>query len=152
MSVQRPFSAFNFVVSIRRDGSAQPLCDAAFSECDGLDLTMEVKTIRAGGDNERQIRLAGPVSFAPLTLKRGSTRGLHLWRWFQDTLADPRLRADAQIVLHAADGHTEQLTLELSRCLPVKLKTPPLNAREGVLAIEELQLVYESMSFKEPAA
>lgn len=147
----RPFSAFNFEVHIRRESDGQELCDAGFSECDGLDLSMEFKTLRSGGDNTRQYRVAGPASFAPLTLKRGATRGFDLLRWFQGTLADPRQRADAQVVLLAADGEAAVVTLNLTRCLPVKLKTPPLNARDGLIAVEELQLVYESMSIDEAA-
>lgn len=148
----RPFSAFNFEVHIRREGRAAGLCDAAFSECDGLDLSMDFKTLRSGGDNARQYRVAGAASFAPLTLKRGATRGFELLRWFHETLADPRQRADAQIVLLADNGDAPVLTLNLTRCLPVKLKTPPLNAREGLVAIEELQLVYETMTFEEATA
>lgn len=144
-----PYSAFNFEVRIRREGNAKPLCGGAFSECDGLDMGLDVKTIRQGGDNRRQIRLAGPASFAPLTLKRGMTQGLDLWRWFSDTLDDPGLRADADLLVFAADGSTLQMSLALSRCLPVKLKTPSLNAREGLVAVEELQLVYEAASLKE---
>ena len=59
---------------LRRDhvpGVSKQVCSAAFSECDGLEMTMEVKTIREGGNNGRQIRLTGPVSLRPLTLKRG---------------------------------------------------------------------------------
>ena len=36
----------------------------------------------------------------------------------------------------------------LSRCVPVKLKAPPLNAKDGAVAIEELQLAYESLRLK----
>jgi hypothetical protein len=36
----------------------------------------------------------------------------------------------------------------LSRCLPAKLKAPSLNAREGGVAIEELQLAYEALELK----
>jgi phage tail-like protein len=144
-----PYTAFNFEVRIRREGASAALCGGAFSECDGLDMGIDVKTIRQGGDNRRQIRLAGPATFAPLTLKRGMTQGLDLWRWFSDTLDDPGLRADADLLVYAADGATLQWSLALSRCLPVKLKTPALNAREGLVAVEELQLVYEGLSLKE---
>lgn len=144
-----PYSAFNFEVRIYPDGQSTKLCGGAFAECDGLDLSLEVKTIRQGGDNRRQIRLAGPATFAPMTLKRGMTRGLDLWRWFSATLDDPGLRADADLLVYAADGNTLQLQLALSRCLPVKLKTPTLNAREGLVAVEELQLVYEGVNLKE---
>ena len=36
-------------------------------------------------------------------------------------------------------------TFRLSRCVPVKLKAPALNAKDGIVAIEELQLAYESL-------
>ena len=141
----QPFSAFNFEVRIRPEGDNAPLAGAAFAECDGLEMTMEVKTIRQGGDNARQVRLAGPASFGNLTLKRGMTEGFDLWNWFTRTLADPALRADVEVAL-LTPQRAEVLVFHLARCLPVKLKAPPLNAREGVVAIEELQLAFETLS------
>ena len=38
----------------------------------------------------------------------------------------------------------------LSRCVPVKLKSPPLNAKDGGVAIEELQLAYETLTMTKP--
>lgn len=143
-----PFTAFNFSVEITRAGDSKPLCNAAFSECDGLEMTMEVKTIREGGNNGQQIRLTGPYAYGQLTLKRGFTSNFDLWVWFSDTLADPSLRASAQVVLLAADGVTERAGFVLSRCIPVKLKAPPLNAKDGLVAIEEFQLAYESLELK----
>ena len=69
---------------------------------------MEVKTIREGGNNGRQIRLTGPVAYGQLTLKRGMTASFDLWDWFAARVTDPRLRADAEVVLFAADGETER--------------------------------------------
>jgi hypothetical protein len=37
----------------------------------------------------------------------------------------------------------------LTRCVPVKLKAPALNAAAGGVAIEELQLAYEALELKE---
>ncbi len=143
-----PFTAFNFSVEINRGEDGKPLVNAAFSECDGLEMSMEVKTIREGGGNNRQIRLNGPVSYGQLTLKRGMTESFDLWNWFQDTIAQPHLRANAAIVMLAEDGSTERVRFTLERCLPVKIKSPALNAKDGMIAIEELQIVYESMQFK----
>jgi phage tail-like protein len=142
-----PFTAFSFSVEITPAGQSKPLCNAAFSECDGLEMTMEVKTIREGGNNGRQIRLTGPCAYGQLMLKRGMTSSLDLWKWFNDTLADPGLRAQAEVVLLAADGG-ERARFVLSRCLPVKLKAPPLNAKDGMVAIEELQVAYEALEIK----
>lgn len=143
-----PFTAFNFAVEIVRDDASGRLVNGAFSECDGLEMTMEVKTIREGGDNARQIRLAGPASFGNLTLKRGMTASDDLWRWFADTLDNPSLRASAEVVVFAPDGVTERARFILTRCLPIKVKAPPLNAKDGLVAIEELQLAYETLKLK----
>ncbi len=140
-----PFTTFNFSVEINRNDSGAPLVNAAFSDCDGLEMSMEVKTIREGGGNDRQIRLNGPVSYGQLTLKRGMTENFDLWQWFHDTVQHPRLRADADVVLLAADGITERVRFRLERCLPVKLKAPTMNAKDGQIAIEELQIAYETM-------
>lgn len=143
-----PFTAFNFAVEIVRNDGSAPLVSAAFSECDGLELGMEVKTIREGGANDRQVRLAGPATVGQLTLKRGMTdESLDLWLWMNDSLADPSLRADAEVVLLAPDGR-ERVRFVLSRCLPIKVKAPPLNAKDGAIAIEELQIAYERISVK----
>jgi phage tail-like protein len=141
-----PFTAFNFSVEITRDGESSTLCNAAFSECDGLEMTMEVKTIREGGNNNQQIRLAGPVAYGQLTLKRGMTDGFDLWNWFTESALNPALRASAQVVMFATNGSTVRARFSLSRCLPVKIKSPALNAKDGLVAIEELQLVYEEMT------
>jgi phage tail-like protein len=111
---------------------------------------MEVKTIREGGNNGKQIRLTGPFNFGQVTLKRGMTANFDLWDWVRETLENPSLRADAQIVLLGADGKTERAGFVLSRCLPTKLKAPALNAKDGVIAIEELQLTYESLTLNKP--
>jgi len=60
------------------------------------------------------------------------------------------MRASAEVVLLAPDGR-ERARFLLDRCLPVKLKAPALNAKDGVVAIEELQLAYESLSHKVPS-
>src|SRR5687767_8514527 len=97
-----PFTAFNFAVEINRGEDGNPLVNAAFAECDGLEMNMEVKTIREGGSNDRQIRLNGPLAYGLLTLKRGMTASFDLWQWFEDSTKDARLRADAEVVLLAA--------------------------------------------------
>ena len=149
-TVRYPFTAFNFAVEITLPGVTGPVCSAAFSDCDGLEMTVDVKTIRQGGDNGRQIRLTGPASFGLLTLKRGMTRSFDLWDWMARLQTEPGLRANAEVVLLAPDGHTERARFVLSRCLPAKLKGPAMSAKDGGVAIEELQLAYESLTLKRP--
>lgn len=147
-----PFTAFNFAVEIDVPDVSKQVCSAAFSECDGLEMTMDVKTIREGGNNGQQIRLTGPLNFGTLTLKRGMTPNFDLWKWFSMILTKPNLRADANVVLFAADGTTEQARFLLKSCVPIKLKAPALNGKDGAVAIEELQLAYESLTLKQAGA
>ena len=143
-----PFTTFNFRVAITYGDLGHPVCSGEFAECDGLELTIEPKTIREGGNNRRPIHLVGPVSYGQLTLKRGMTSdSFDLWQWMSDSIADPGLRAEAEVVLLAADG-AERARFVLSRCLPVKVKAPPLNGKDGAVAIEELQLAYERITVK----
>jgi phage tail-like protein len=153
----RPFSAFNFSVEIHVPFMGQgALCGASFSECDGLDMTMDVKTIREGGNNTSQIRMVGAMTYGQVSLKRGMTNSFDLWDWF-DALqhANPKqlrndLRADVDVVLFPPDHKKEVVRFILKKCLVTKLKAPALNAKDGIVAIEELQLTYESMTLKRP--
>jgi phage tail-like protein len=147
-TVTYPFTAFNFRVEIAVPGLSREVCSAAFAECDGLEMAMEVKTIREGGNNGAQIRLTGPRTYSTLTLKRGMTDTFDLWDWFSMMLRQPDLRADAEVVLLAPDGNTVRARFVLTRCVPIKVKAPALNAAGGTVAIEELQLAYERLTLK----
>lgn len=152
MRDERPFVAFRFEVELtvknpQRLGLTNPLCGAAFAECDGLEMTMETKTVREGGNNTEQIHLAGPVSHGSLRLKRGMTRDLDLWKWFA-AASGPRGRgttADGVVTVKDSDG-TRRLKFTLAGILPVKLKAAALNAKDGTLALEEMQLAYRSFT------
>jgi phage tail-like protein len=146
-TVHYPFTAFNFAIEISKEGDANRLCNAAFAECDGLEITMDVKTVREGGANGRVLRLSGPLSYGQLTLKRGMTQSADLWDWFSAVVIDPSIRASAEVVMLAPNGD-ERARFVLDRCVPVKLKAPALNGRDGAVAIEELQIAYESMTRK----
>lgn len=151
-----PFTAFNFSVEINVPFIGPKLCNAAFSDCDGLDMTMDVKSIREGGNNTCQIRMVGAVNYGLVTLKRGMTGNFDLWDWFDaQQHANPsqlrkNLRGDVTVVILAPNHTTELARFILKRCLLTKLKAPTLNAKDGGVAIEEMQLSYESMAFQRP--
>jgi phage tail-like protein len=152
-----PFTNFNFSIEINVPGIGGKLCSAAFSDCDGLDMTMDVKTIREGGNNTSQIRLVGAVNYGTVTLRRGLTSSFDLWDWFDaQQHGTPKqlrtdFRGDAEVVILAPDQKTERVRFILKKCLLAKLKAPTLNAKDGTIAIEEMQLVYESLSLKRPS-
>ena len=152
-----PYMAFQFDVQIRvtlTGGSldGQPaLCSAAFAECDGLEMTMEPKVVREGGNNSQHIHLAGPITYGNLTLKRGMTGCLDLWNWFGALMQNDGIGAlaDVTVRLLQPGSATQALrTFTLTGCLPIKIKAPALNARDGQAAIEELQIAYQTLEVK----
>ena len=114
---------------------------------------MEPKTFAEGGNNTGQVHLAGPVSFSQLTLKRGMSIDYGLWRWFNEVLKSDgrKVRGQATLVMLAADHVSTQVTFKLRDCLPVKLRAPALNAKEGLIAIEEMQIAYAAFDVEFPA-
>jgi phage tail-like protein len=123
-------------------GLSSPVCNAAFAECEGLEMSIEPRTVREGGNNREQIHLMGPSSYGQLTLRRGMTANLDLWRWFVAAATPGRIStAHGQVTLWDAGG-TPQITFALKDCLPTRMRGPSLNAKDGQVAIEEMQLVY----------
>ncbi|MBZ5621161.1 MAG: phage tail protein [Acidobacteriia bacterium] len=147
----RPFTTFNFLVEIDVDGVSDMVCAAIFSDVDGLEMTMEPKTIKEGGRNTGPVHMAGQVAYGQLSLKRGMTANFDLWTWFEATSAPggTGLRGSADITVYSGDGN-EQVQFSLTGCLPVKLRAPALNAKDGLIAIEEMSLLYESLTLKAP--
>lgn len=144
-----PLTTFRFEVVLDLDepapGLQSPLCDAAFAECAGLDLSMTHKTVESGGVNDRQQHLIGPVTGGQLSLKRGMTENTQLWTWFRTgTRPGSVLTAHGEITLWSASGDPA-IQFTVLGCLPVKMRAPSLNARDGMVAIEELTLVYEKL-------
>jgi phage tail-like protein len=150
----RPFTAFRFRIEIESGtpGGTRQLCAAAFAECDGLEMTIEPKTIREGGRNTGPVHLIGPVSYGQLTLRRGMTENFDLWDWFERVASEGGggYRTAADVLMLASDITVTEpdAHFRLEGCLPVKLKAPSLNAREGVVAIEEMQVAYESLMLR----
>lgn len=150
--MSEPFTAYSFRVDIVLPGAGEPLCGAAFAECDGLELRLDVRSLREGGNNAGPVLLAGPASYGEVTLRRGMTESFDLWDWFGAVMGDPSLRADAVVTVLAPDHEAVNARFRLRRCLPVRLKAPRLDAVDGVVAIEELQLACEAVRLERPGA
>ena len=149
----RPFTTFNFHVKLTLPGSRREICEAEFSECSGLEMNMAPKTIREGGNNGRQIHLTGPVSYGQLSLKRGMTSNFDLWDWFDQVQQQRSLRASGEIhLLSSSQQRNKDVIFKLSGCLPLKLKAPTLNAKDGQIAIEEMQIAYETLRISRPSS
>lgn len=161
-----PFQLFRFHVEFKRvslaDGTEQDMqeiCKGAFSDCAGLEATMEPKVIKAGGWNYGALQRPGPVTFGTVVLKRGITTTRHLWKWFSHVNEQGyyAYRLNVKISVARPDGNLpdgnqqesgandSSLIIRLKRALPVKFKCADLNARATEIGIEELHLAHEGL-------
>jgi len=148
-----PLRGFRFQVDFREqmlsnetEGGEVLLCSGAFSECSGLEATMEPTTIREGGRNWGTAQRMGPVSFGTVILKRGLTRTDHLWAWFslvgEGAYAQ---RLNVSITMFDQDGKGI-FSWTLKRAMPTRFRAPDLNAGSNEVSIEELHLVHEGLA------
>jgi phage tail-like protein len=154
-----PFTTFNFYIQLKvmnasALGLSSPLCSMEFSELDGLEMSMEPKTVHEGGNNTQVVNLVGRTSYSNLTLKRGMTRNLDLWKWFSAAAGNENrsLRASGVVLVKDTSGKKTVLRYELHGCLPIKIKAPTFNAKEGGIAIEELQIAVNYFTITAPAS
>jgi len=145
-----PFTAFAFAVELRLPGADQPLCEAAFSECDGLELRREILRARDGADPTSVRLLPGAESFGNVTLRRGMTSSFDLWDWWERVRRGQAARATCDIVVLSPDLAQERVRFRLYRCLPAKITGPALNAAGNDIAIESLELACEGVDVVRP--
>jgi len=130
-------------------GNRPDLAKGSFSECTGLEATMEPKIIKSGGSNYGAAQRAGPVTFGTVVLKRGMTANRDLWKAFSSITeqAHSATRFDVTITVKSPDAQSV-FKVMLARALPVKFKCGDLSARATEVGIEELHLAHEGLSFK----
>jgi phage tail-like protein len=155
-SLTPPFTNFRFEVILNlnkpMNGLSNPVCDAAFAECNGLEISMSPESFNEGGSNQVQKHLKNKVTYGQLSLNRGMTASKHLWVWME-AAGTPGVdaRASGTIKIMNPDGSSATV-FKLFDVLPVSLRGPSLTAKSGDVAIEEMSLTYGRLTNGESAA
>ena len=140
MPVQRdnPYSNFNFLVEI--DGVAS----AGFAEADLPGGRIETIEYREGGDKTSGARkLPGRVSYENVLLRRGLSGRTDLYDWWRAVRDGAPDRRNVSIVLLDEARDPVQRWL-LRDAWPARLAYSALDAAKNEVAIETLELTYES--------
>ena len=149
-TVVDPLHAFRFKLyfddASQSSGSEVNLCDGAFSECTGLEATMEPKVIKEGGRTFGAAQRPGPVTFATVVLKRGISPNGALYKWFAKVARGAfAYRLSVRIELWDVQG-TPVMTWKLENALPIKFKAADFNAKATDVGVEELHLAHEGLT------
>src|SRR5690606_20412228 len=102
-----PLPAFHFLVALLDTSSAfstvasgaSGLALGGFSECSGLESTLETVDYLEGGVNDRVHRFPSRMAYGTVTLRRGVGFSEDLWLWHQAFLDGKGTRRDGLIVL-----------------------------------------------------
>jgi phage tail-like protein len=141
-STQRrdPYGNYRFRVEI----SGVP--QAGFCEVVMPDSVSEVITTRDGTDIVTIRKQSGLITNSNLTLKWGLTASMDLYNW-RKNIEQGKIssnRKNISVVLIDEEGN-DVARWDFNNAWPSKYKGPDLNAKGNEVAIETLEIVFESM-------
>jgi phage tail-like protein len=148
-----PLSTFNFYITlIDSSNLAGTLITAAvnfavagFSECTGLDATVEIMDYREGGMNTYVHRLATRAMYSNLTLKHGVIYLYDdLWTWHYNWVQGIGTRKDGLLVLQDESRNPAKIW-KFKRGIPTKWVGPVFNASQSNVSIESLEFAHEGL-------
>ncbi len=130
--------------SIEMDGVSM----AYFQEVSGFSNETELIDDKVVGNNGQTVvrKLPGQLTWGPITLKRGLTSDMELWNWRQAVIEGdtPNMRRNGSLIMF---NHNQE---EVSRynffdAWPSKWTGPAGNAGDTAVAVEEIEIQYESL-------
>lgn len=152
-----PVLGFNFLVSLydstARSGPSltrialSPLFPgvvAGFSECSGLEMSLEMDDWMEGGGNGAVLKFPKRVRHAELVLRHGVTKSTDLFDWFYGFTQGTGKRKDGMITLCDAQ-HRPHTVWGFRRGLPSRYSGPQLNAQQSTVAIEAVTISHEGL-------
>jgi phage tail-like protein len=148
-----PLGVFNFCLTlVDSSGVSGALISAAanyqaagFSECSGLEATVEVLEYKEGGVNDYTHKLPTRASFGNITLKHGVIPiDDDLWSWHNGFVLGSGTRRDGLIIL-MDESRTPAVVWKFARGIPTKWVGPALNATQSAVAIESLEIAHEGL-------
>jgi len=152
-----PLLGYNFRIALLESSSSLSLnvatialqnltdsADGGFSECSGLEMSMEIEEFREGGNNATVLKFPTGIKWNDITLKKGLTLGTELWDWFDGFVQGRGERKDGVITLHN-ESQLPQVAWGFRRGLPIKYTGPTMNATSNEVAIESIQIAHEGL-------
>lgn len=127
-----------------------------FTECQGLEVEIEIETFEEGGVNGFSHKLPGRMTWPNLVLKRGVTWDNDLFDWFNKSVgatfaADGKATRES-VGITMVSGSGERLrTWTLYEAMPVKWTGPTFANDSDDVPTEELEVAhhgFESTTLK----
>jgi len=140
-----PYASHQFeivITGISDDGTA---VKGSFSECTGLDVSMDPIEYRNGSEDFTPRKIPGLKKFPNIVLKRGIIGDLTFWNWILEGMNGAVHRTEGAIVL-IDEAKNEVMRWHFKRGWPTKFTGPALNAKTNEIAMETLEIAHEGLS------
>jgi len=119
--------------------------EAHFTQCSSIGVKVDAISYREGGNNQVVHRLPGRVEYSSVTLRYGLTKSADLWNWMQKSVSGSVERRTVHIVVLGPEGVQEKVRWTLHEAWPNAWNGAPLDAMSSLIAIESLELVFETV-------
>jgi phage tail-like protein len=127
--------------------------DVMFQSVGGLDSTLETETIKEGGENRFEHVVPVRRKYGPLTLKRGliSPGKSGITDWLKMAFDDEDVQPIPTVTIKLLnEQHKPLLVWTINNVWPRSWKIGELNAEQGAVLIETLELNYNRLVFTNP--
>lgn len=147
------YQTVNFHFKVDFNFNAQDKTDIKFQSVTGLDSTLDTEQIKEGGENRFEHVVPVRRKYGPLTLKRGLIRqeDSALTKWlkkaFDDEVVEPRPTVTISLL---DEQHNTLMHWTINNVWPRSWKIGELNAEQGAVLIETLELNYNRLLFENP--
>jgi phage tail-like protein len=146
-----PFPAFNFTIALldTSGSTARTLAVlatsvvAGFSQCSGLESSIQVEEFREGGATTTR-KFRRHATAANLRLQRGLGLSDDLWNWYAGYLRGRGRRRDGVITLQN-ELHLPVKAWVFTNGFPVRWSGPALDAAASRLAFEEIEIAHDGL-------
>lgn len=147
------YQTVNFHFSVDFGFDVHDTTDIRFQAVTGLDSTLETEQINEGGENGFQHVLPTRRKYGPLILKRGLLKpsDSKLTTWLKQAFDDQQVtvRPHVDITL-LNEEHKPLMHWRANNVWPRSWKLGELNAEQGAVLIETLELNYNRLIFENP--
>ncbi len=127
--------------------------DVRFQSVSGLDVTVDTEQVKEGGENRFEHVLPVRTKCSPLVLKRGLLKPSDsgLTRWIQQAFDDEEFVVIKTVYIKLLNEEHQPLMLwTINNVWPRSWKMGELNAEQGAVLIETLELNYNRLILSEP--
>lgn len=126
--------------------------DVKFQSVSGLDATLETETIKEGGENRFEHVLPLRRKYGPLILKRGllGPKDSGITAWLKGAFDHEEVEPiDSVTIKLLNDEHQPLMYWTVNNVWPRSWKMDELNAMQGEILIETLELNYNRLIFED---